>query len=169
MARARLYSTALGLYEVFLNGERVGEDRLAPGWTDYNQRVQYRTHDVTALLTKGANALGVTLATGWYAGNIAWFGPHQYGEQPAALAQLEVTYTDGSTERVVSGTDWLASTGPVTGADLMAGEDYDARLETDGWTRAGFDADGWLEVDRVEGSRPRSSPKWTAPAAWSRS
>ncbi|WP_406151288.1 alpha-L-rhamnosidase [Streptomyces sp. NBC_01012] len=151
VARARLYSTALGLYEVFLNGERVGEDRLAPGWTDYNQRVQYRTHDVTALLTKGANALGITLANGWYAGNIGWFGPHQYGEQPAALAQLEVTYTDGSTERVVSGTDWLASTGPVTGADLMAGEDYDARLETDGWTRPGFDADGWLGAAPVEG------------------
>ncbi|MFC5172059.1 alpha-L-rhamnosidase [Streptomyces mutomycini] len=151
VARARLYSTALGLYEVFLNGERVGEDRLAPGWTDYDKRVQYQTYDVTGLLAPGGNALGITLATGWYAGNIAWFGPHQYGEQPAALVQLEVTFSDGSTERVVSGTDWRTAAGPVTGADLMAGEDYDARLETDGWTRTGFDASGWLAADRVEG------------------
>ncbi|MET7368107.1 alpha-L-rhamnosidase [Streptomyces sp. NPDC005566] len=150
VARARLYSTALGLYEVFLNGKRVGEDRLAPGWTDYDKRVQYQTYDVTGLVSAGGNAIGVTLATGWYAGNIAWFGPHQYGEQPAVLAQLEVTFTDGSTERVVSGTDWLAATGPVTGADLMAGEEYDARLETVGWTRSGFDASRWLAADQVD-------------------
>ncbi|MGW8883756.1 alpha-L-rhamnosidase [Streptomyces sp. NPDC055749] len=150
VARARLYSTALGLYEVFLNGKRVSEDRLAPGWTDYGKRVQYQTYDVTGLLSTGANALGVTLATGWYAGSIGWFGPHQYGEQPAVLAQLEVTFTDGSIERVVSGTDWRAAAGPVTAADLMAGEEYDARLETDGWTRAGFDEAGWLTADAVE-------------------
>ncbi|WP_327121491.1 glycoside hydrolase family 78 protein [Streptomyces sp. NBC_01341] len=151
VARARLYSTALGLYEVSLNGRTVGEDRLAPGWTDYDKRVQYQTHDVTGLLEPGGNALGITLAAGWYAGNIAWFGPHQYGEQPAALAQLEVTFTDGTTERVVTDTDWRAASGPVTAADLMAGEEYDARLETDGWTRAGFDASGWLAAGRVDG------------------
>ncbi|MFJ5112277.1 alpha-L-rhamnosidase [Streptomyces sp. NPDC088551] len=150
IARARLYSTALGLYEAYLNGERIGEDRLAPGWTDYHQRVQYQTYDVTRLLGPGVNALGATVAAGWYAGNIAWFGPHQYGERPALLAQLEVTYTDGTTERVLSGTDWRAATGPVTGADLMAGEEYDARLETDGWTRAGFDATGWTAVEAVD-------------------
>ncbi|MFE1957878.1 alpha-L-rhamnosidase [Streptomyces sp. NPDC059479] len=151
VARARLYSTALGLYEAHLNGERVGEDRLAPGWTDYHKRVQYQTYDVTALLKPGANALGATVAAGWYAGNIAWFGPHQYGERPALLAQLEVTYADGSTERVLSGTDWRAATGPVTQADLMAGEEYDARLETDGWTRAGFDDTRWAPAETVDG------------------
>ncbi|MFC9648488.1 alpha-L-rhamnosidase [Streptomyces sp. NPDC056937] len=150
VARARLYSTALGLYEAYLNGERIGEDRLAPGWTDYHKRVQYQTYEVTRLLRPGANALGATVAAGWYAGNIAWFGPHQYGERPALLAQLEVTYTDGTTERVLSGTDWRAATGPVTAADLMAGEEYDARLETDGWTRAGFDATGWTAAETVD-------------------
>lgn len=133
VARARLYSTALGLYEAYLNGDRVGEDRLAPGWTGYRKRVQYQTYDVTALLRPGGNALGVTLAAGWYAGSIGWFGPHQYGEQPAVLAQLEITYTGGTSERVVSDTGWRAAAGPVTEADLMAGEVYDARLETDGW------------------------------------
>ncbi|MEV8021951.1 alpha-L-rhamnosidase [Streptomyces sp. NPDC086554] len=150
VARARLYSTALGLYDAWLNGERVGDDRLAPGWTDYNTRVQYQTHDVTQQLKSGANALGVAVAAGWYAGNVGMFGPHQYGERPAFLAQLEVTYTDGSTERVVSGTDWRAATGPVTAADLLSGEDYDARLETAGWTRAGFDDSDWVATDAVE-------------------
>ncbi|MFJ2172371.1 alpha-L-rhamnosidase [Streptomyces sp. NPDC087851] len=150
VARARLYATALGLYEAHLNGERVGEDRLAPGWTDYGKRAQYQTYDVTALVGPGANALGVTVAAGWYAGNIAWFGTHNYGERPALLTQLEVTYTDGTTERVVSDTDWRAATGPVTSADLVMGEAYDARLETDGWTRPGFDTAGWLPVDTAD-------------------
>ncbi|MFF1839187.1 alpha-L-rhamnosidase [Streptomyces sp. NPDC058231] len=150
VVRARLYSTALGLYEAHLNGERVGEDRLAPGWTDYRKRVQYQTYDVTKLVRAGANALGVTVATGWYAGNVGMFGPHQYGERPALMAQLEVTYADGSTERVVSGTDWRAATGPVTSADIMSGEEYDARLETDGWTRAGFDDSAWAAVEAVD-------------------
>lgn len=150
VARARLYSTALGLYEAHLNGERVGEDRLAPGWTDYRKRVQYQTYDVTKLVRAGANALGVTVATGWYAGNVGMFGPHQYGERPAFLGQLEVTYTDGSTERVLSGTDWRAATGPVTSADIMSGEEYDARLETEGWTRPGFDDSAWAAVDAFD-------------------
>ncbi|WP_406369917.1 glycoside hydrolase family 78 protein [Streptomyces sp. NBC_01550] len=149
VARARLYSTALGLYEAHLNGERVGEDRLAPGWTDYRKRVQYQTYDVTKLVRSGANALGVTVATGWYAGNVGMFGPHQYGERPAFLAQLEVTYTDGSTERALSGTDWRAAIGPVTSADIMSGEEYDARLETKGWTHPGFDDSAWVAADAV--------------------
>ncbi|WP_327351201.1 alpha-L-rhamnosidase [Streptomyces sp. NBC_01304] len=151
VARARLYATALGLYDAHLNGGRVGEDRLAPGWTDYDKRVQYQTYDVTTQLKSGANALAVTLAAGWYAGNIAWFGPHQYGERPAFLGQLEVTYTDGTSERVLSGTGWRAANGPITSADLMSGEEYDARLETPGWTRAGFDDSRWAAVDAVDG------------------
>ncbi|MFI8872730.1 alpha-L-rhamnosidase [Streptomyces sp. NPDC055243] len=150
VARARLYSTALGLYDAWLNGERVGDDRLAPGWTDYDKRVQYQTYDVTRQLKPGANALGVTVAVGWYAGNVGMFGPYQYGERPAFLGQLEVTYTDGSTDRVLSGTDWRTATGPVTAADLLSGEDYDARLETAGWTRAGFDDSDWIKADAID-------------------
>ncbi|MGO4430486.1 alpha-L-rhamnosidase N-terminal domain-containing protein, partial [Streptomyces sp. MCAF7] len=80
VARARLYSTALGLYEAEINGHRVGRDQLAPGWTDYRKRVQYQTYDVTDLLRRGANAIGVILASGWYSGSVAWFGQEQYGE-----------------------------------------------------------------------------------------
>ncbi|MFF0724025.1 alpha-L-rhamnosidase [Streptomyces sp. NPDC004134] len=150
IVRARLYATALGLYEAHLNGRRVGEDVLAPGWTDYHKRVQYQTYDVTSLLRPGANAIGVDLAAGWYAGNLGWFGPHHYGERPALLAQLEVAYADGSVERILSDTGWRGTGGPVTAADLMAGEDHDARLETRGWTSPGFDDSGWRPAEAAD-------------------
>ncbi|MFJ9567170.1 alpha-L-rhamnosidase [Streptomyces fuscichromogenes] len=150
VARARLYATALGLYEAHLNGSRVGTDQLAPGWTDYRTRVQYQTYDVTDLLRPGANALGAYLAPGWYAGNVGMFGPGQYGSHPAFLAQLEVVYADGTGERVTSGTDWRAAGGPIVAADLLNGETYDARKETPGWTSPGFDDGSWLAV-RGEG------------------
>ena len=91
------------------------------------------------------------------------FGPHQYGERPAFLAQLEVTYTDGSTERVVSGTDWRAAIGPVTSADIMSGEEYDARLETDGWTRPGFDDGAWVAGRRGRQGGRRSRGRGRRP------
>ncbi|WP_221350922.1 alpha-L-rhamnosidase [Streptomyces beigongshangae] len=155
VARARLYATALGLYEAHLNGRRVGRDQLAPGWTDYRERVQYRTHDVTTLVRPGANAIGAYLAPGWYAGNVGMFGPHQYGEHPALLAQLEVDYTDGTSERVVSGPHWRAAPGPIVSADLLNGETYDARRETPGWTAPGFDDRAWPDVVRAaDGAAP---------------
>jgi alpha-L-rhamnosidase len=151
IARARLYSTALGLYEAEVNGHRVGHDQLAPGWTDYRKRVQYQTYDVTDLLRRGANAIGVSVASGWYSGSIASFGQQLYGERPTLLAQLEVTYTDGSTAAVTTGTDWRSATGPILSADLMAGEEYDARLETPGWSSPAFDDSLWQPVDAVSG------------------
>jgi alpha-L-rhamnosidase len=146
VSRARLYATALGLYEAHLNGSRVGTDQLAPGWTDYRTRVQYQTYDVTTLLRPGANAIGAYLAPGWYAGNVGMFGPGQYGQHPALLAQLEVDYADGTSERITSGTDWRAAAGPIVAADLLNGETYDARKETPGWAAPGFDDTGWLGV-----------------------
>ncbi|MET9406506.1 alpha-L-rhamnosidase [Streptomyces sp. NPDC002935] len=154
VARARLYATALGLYEAHLNGRRVGRDQLAPGWTDYRERVQYQTYDVTSLLRPGANAIGACVAPGWYAGNVGMFGPHQYGERPALLAQLEVEYADGTSERVTSGTDWRAAAGPIVAADLLGGETYDARMETPGWTSPGFDDGTWLAVRAAGDAAP---------------
>ncbi|MFJ2303049.1 alpha-L-rhamnosidase [Streptomyces sp. NPDC087787] len=147
VSRARLYATALGLYEAHLNGSRVGRDQLAPGWTDYRTRVHYQTYDVTTLLRPGAaNTIGVYLAPGWYAGDVGMFGPHQYGEHPALLAQLEVEYADGTSERVTSGAGWRAASGAIVAADLHGGETYDARRETPGWTSPGFDDGGWPGV-----------------------
>ena len=143
---ARLYSTALGIYDMQINGQLVSQDRWAPGWTDYNKRTPYQTYDVTSLLDEGANALGARLSTGWYAGKIAIYGPNLYGKLPGLLSQVEVTYADGTTERIVSDTSWRSTAGPVTHADILDGEEYDARLETPGWTRPDFDGSSWAPV-----------------------
>jgi alpha-L-rhamnosidase len=144
--RARLYSTALGVYTTEINGHRVGRDELAPGWTDYNTRVQYQTYDVTSLLRRGGNAIGATIAPGWYAGHVASFGPDQYGQRPWFRAQLQVDYTDGTSGRVVTDPSWRSATGPVETSDLIMGEIYDARAETPGWSRAGYDDKAWKPV-----------------------
>ncbi|MFE7212231.1 alpha-L-rhamnosidase [Streptomyces sp. NPDC001698] len=155
VSRARLYATALGLYEAHLNGSRVGRDQLAPGWTDYRTRLPYQTYDVTALLRPGANAIGVYLAPGWYTGDVGMFGPHQYGEHPALLAQLEVEYADGTSERITSDAGWRAASGAIVAADLHGGETYDARKETPGWTSPGFDDGSWLGVRGAGDVGPR--------------
>ncbi|WP_329258892.1 glycoside hydrolase family 78 protein [Actinoallomurus sp. NBC_01490] len=144
--QARLYATALGVYRAEINGHRVGDDELAPGWTDYSKRVQYQTYDVTGLVRQGGNAIGATLAPGWYAGNVASFGPRQYGDRPYLRAQLEIDYTDGSTDRIVTDGSWKSATGPVVDSDLLMGEDYDARDETPGWSSQRFDDSAWKPV-----------------------
>lgn len=147
--RARLYATARGLYEIFINGARVGDDVLAPGWTDYRKRIQYQTYDVTHLLGEGPNALGAILGDGWYAGFVGFdpkrAGAH-YGTRPRLLAQLNVEYEDGATESVATGGSWRSSTGPILFSDLLAGEAYDAREEMPGWDEPGFDDAGWHGV-----------------------
>ncbi|UOZ03064.1 glycoside hydrolase family 78 protein [Amycolatopsis sp. WQ 127309] len=150
---AQLFSSALGVYEIGIDGRRVGDDLFAPGWTDYRTMIQYQSHDVTGLLSRGRNAIAAQLAPGWYAGDVGWFGPGQYGSAPALWAQLRITYTDGSTKLVTTDKSWRGSTaGPVTAADNYQGESYDAREEQPGWDRPGFAAAGWSPVD-VQPSR----------------
>lgn len=144
--RAWIYASALGLYELRLNGQRVGDQLYAPGWTDYRLRVQYQTYDVTKLLHPGANAIGAQLAPGWYAGNIAWFGPNHYGDTPQFFAQLHIEYADGSHEVIATDEQWQASPGPVVAADNQDGETYDARLEQPGWDEPGFNEAAWRPV-----------------------
>lgn len=146
VARARLYSTALGVYTAEINGRRVGRDELAPGWTDYKARVQYQTYDVTSLLKRGGNAIGATLAPGWFSGHLASFGPGHYGKRPWLRAQLRIDYTDGSSQQVVTDPSWRATPGPYTDSDLLMGENYDARAETPGWSGPGFDGSAWKPV-----------------------
>ena len=147
--RARLYATARGVYEMYVNGVRVGEDVLAPGWTDYRERVQYQAYDLTELLAEGQNALGAILGDGWYAGFIGFDPKHRgahYGSRPHLLAQLEVLYEDGTTQTVVTDGSWKSSTGPILYSDLLVGESYDARREMPGWNEPGFDRSGWYPV-----------------------
>jgi len=132
-AQARLYVTALGLYEAYLNGKRVGADIFTPGWTDYNKRVQYQVYDVTAMLAKDSNVLGAILGDGWYCGHIAQRGREVYGDRPRLLVQLEITHSDGSREVIATDNSWLVASGPILENDFLMGESYDARQELADW------------------------------------
>jgi alpha-L-rhamnosidase len=152
---ARLYVTSHGLYEMYLNGQRVGDELFTPGWTSYKERLQYRAYDVTSLLEEGNNAIGAMLGDGWYRGRI---GRHRdsyvYGDNVALLAQLHVTYDDGRTAIAVrTGDGWKAASGPIRMSDIYLGEKYDARLERPGWAGADFEDGDWSGVREVEHSK----------------
>jgi alpha-L-rhamnosidase len=144
---ARIHASALGVYELSLNGDQVGDHRLAPGWTDYDTRIQHQTFDVTDQLRAGENVLGGLVAPGWYSGHIAWFGTGFYGDQPALLAQLTIEYADGTSD--VLGTDetWRTATGPLVTSDMIMGERYDARDDRHGWDVPGYDDSEWSPVE----------------------
>jgi alpha-L-rhamnosidase len=146
--RATLYATALGIFDVHLNGQRVGEDYFNPGWTDYTKRVYYRAFDVTSQVRSGENAVGAILADGWYSGYVG-FGKKRdhYGTKPRFRALLRLELADGSTAEIATGPDWKASTGPIRAADFLMGEIYDARKALPGWDTIGFDGSGWDPVD----------------------
>ncbi|MGH3392043.1 MAG: family 78 glycoside hydrolase catalytic domain [Actinomadura sp.] len=152
VAQARLYVTAHGLYDIEINGTPVGEDVLAPGWTSYDHRLRYRTYDVTELVCEGGNAIGAMLADGWYRGRIGFGGGRSavYGDRTALIAQLEIAYTDGTTDLVITDGDWRCAPGPVTAAGLYDGEKYDARLLPPGWSDPGFDAASWLPAQVLD-------------------
>lgn len=160
VVRAMLYATALGWFDAYLNGERVNEDYFTSGWTDYRKRVYYRAYDVTARVRAGRNALGAALSDGWYSGYIGWFGLREhYGKKPRFLAQLAIEYADGTRALVVTGPDWTGGTGPVTGADILQGERYDARRERRDWARPGFaEAGSWKPVDTGAELKPALEP-----------
>lgn len=151
--KARLYATARGVYELYLNGRKVGEDVLAPGWTDYDKRIQYQTYDVSGMLVDEQNALGGILGDGWYAGFVGMDpkrrGAH-YGTHPQLLLQLNVEYEDGDRESIVSDESWMSSLGPIEFSDLLMGESYDARKEQEGWAQPGFDGSWWWPVHSEE-------------------
>jgi Bacterial alpha-L-rhamnosidase 6 hairpin glycosidase domain/Alpha-L-rhamnosidase N-terminal domain/Bacterial alpha-L-rhamnosidase concanavalin-like domain/Bacterial alpha-L-rhamnosidase C-terminal domain len=155
IAKARLYATALGLYELRLNGQRVGDHIFAPDWTDYFKRSRYQDYDVTSLVKTGANTLGALVGNGWYCGHIGNGGFQAWGKIPALFGQLEVTYTDGTVERIVTDASWKKHAGPITDSDFMLGEDYNAQKEIADWDQLGLDVSDWIAVDeRTEAARP---------------
>ena len=137
---ARLYFSALGVYEVYLNGEVVGDHVLAPGWTVYDQRLRYQTFDVTTQMQSGQNAIGAILGDGWFRGRLGFEGGRRniWGDKLALLAQLEIQYADGSTQHIISDENWHANTGAILTSSIYDGETYDARLEPSGWANAGI-------------------------------
>lgn len=143
VTRATAYVAARGLFRLSIDGKRVGNDDLAPGWTDFNKRIQYLAYDVTPMLGNGEHALGLVLGDGWYAGNIGNIGRGNYGQQPMGLAQVEIEYADGHRETVATDETWKIATGPILMNDLQTGEMYDARLAMTNWDRPGFDDSHW--------------------------
>lgn len=153
VSSARVYVTSLGLYELYLNGKKVGDELFTPGWTSYNNRIQYQTYDVTSMLGK-ENAIGAIVADGWYRGNIGFKGQKgYYGNQLALLVQLKINYSDGTSETICSNQNWKSSTGPILESDIYNGEFYDARLEMEGWAKTGFSDSGWENVTVLDHSK----------------
>lgn len=145
---ARAYVTAHGLYELYLNGKKVGDDVLTPGWTSYNRRLQYQVYDVTTLLAQGQNAVGALLGRGWYSGSLGWEGKWAiFGQQRGLLCQIYVHYADGSEEIIKSDASWKATQeGEIRMADIYNGETVDGRKIMRGWSEARFDDKNWLPV-----------------------
>ena len=159
--RATAYATSLGIYELHVNGSRVGSALFTPGWSDYRKRVYYNTFDVTELLRRGENAVGAVVAEGWYSGYVGFgllvgYGPNRsgryfYGKTPALLVQLEIEYADGSRELVATDPTWqVTDQGPVREADIIMGEAHDARRELVGWDLPGCKAEDWQPAIRAE-------------------
>ncbi len=148
--KATAYVTALGLYELRLNGKKLGDANFLPGWTDYNKRLYYQTFDITDSLQQGENVIGAVIADGWYSGYIGYAllvrldkVREFYGVNPSFMGQIHVEYEDGSSEIIASDTTWKANEGPTREADIIMGETYDARLENSGWDAPNYNDKDW--------------------------
>ncbi|MBI1851242.1 MAG: family 78 glycoside hydrolase catalytic domain [Planctomycetes bacterium] len=152
---ARAYVTALGSYQLRINGQRVGNDVLTPDWTDYRQRVAYQTYDVTTLIRSGDNVIGAILGDGWYGSSL---GPRlrrfNFGEPPLRLlVELHLQFDDGTEETIASDASWKTAPSPILRSEIYAGETYDARLEMPGWDSPGFDDGTWRAADVLPASQ----------------
>lgn len=147
---AYVAATALGIYNLYLNGRKVGTDELTPGWTSYKKHLCYQTYEVTEMLKEGGNALGAILGAGWYKGTMGFTrARNHYGKQTALLAELLIRYEDGTQERISTDTSWKGTDAPVAFAEIYDGEIYDANKEIRGWCEAGLDDSGWRTTETV--------------------
>ena len=166
VTRAWLYASGLGQDELWINGRKVGSDELTPGWSDYRKTVDYDAYDVTALLRAGRNALGVMLGNGMYR---VLKTPGRYTKfvgsfgQLKCTVQLHVEFADGSAANILSDGSWKTAPGPITFSSTYGGEDFDARLEPQGWDGAGFDDSTWHAVSVVDGPGGALTPEIAPP------
>jgi alpha-L-rhamnosidase len=145
--QATAHITSHGLYEAYLNGRKVGDAFLTPGWTSFNKRLQYQTYDVTNHLKTGKNCVASLLGSGWYRGEIGYIkNVNFYGKDIALLLQLDIEYADGTRQTVVSDDSWKSSTGEILYSEIYHGEWVDARKQQKGWMLAGFDDSKWSGV-----------------------
>ena len=146
ISEATLFITGLGQYEASVNGQKTGNYFLTPGWTNYEKTIFYNVFDVTHLLKKGKNTIGAIVGNGFFNINreryrklvIAW-------GNPMMIAQLRIRFTDGTEQKIISGSDWKTAPSPITFSSIYGGEDYDAQLEQPGWNNSGFDDSSWKQ------------------------
>jgi alpha-L-rhamnosidase len=147
IASATAFITAHGLYEAKINGKRVGTDYFTPGWTSYRNRLQYQVYDVTGMISNGVNAIGVTLGSGWYRGYIGFSNQHNfYGKDIALLMQVDITYSDGSSESIITDQNWKSATGAIRSSEIYHGEAVDAREGKKDWALSSYNDAGWAGV-----------------------
>ena len=180
VARATLHATAQGVFEAYLNGNPVSDDVLSPGWSSYEWRLRYRSYDVTSLL-QPSSVLGVALGNGWFRGRLGWSGGSAYyGNELAALAQLEIEFADGYVQTIVTDNTWKAGPSAIVSNDLYDGQTIDARRHSNAWLALNFSDEAWTGVHPAELDfstlAPYSSPPvrrqeelppikiWTSPA-----
>lgn len=150
ISEATLFISGLGHYEAYINGGKVGNSFLAPGWTDYNKTILYNCFDVTKLLNEGQNVIGTIVGNGFYNINRERYRKLviAYG-MPKMICNLQIEYTDGTIENIISDNSWKTSPSPVTYTSIFGGEDYDARLEQQNWNKPEFDDADWKDAQLV--------------------
>jgi alpha-L-rhamnosidase len=148
IANARVYITSHGYYELQINGKKVGDQVLTPGWTSYSKRLQYQVYDVTNMINNGGNAIGAVLGDGWYRGTLAWGDNWAiYGRRLGILMQLKISYKDGTEAYILSDESWKAfNNGSIRMNDIYNGETYDANKDPQGWSSTGFNDREWQKV-----------------------
>ncbi len=164
LVSAKAYVTSLGLYEFYVNGNQIGEDLFAPGWTSYDKRLLYQRYDLTDLLSEGTNCIASMVGNGWYKGVIGFeLHKNNYGQKNAFFCQLELETVSGKKRIFCSDRSWKWHEGPVLFSELYDGETYDARSEIPGWNEPGFDQSAWKSVEVVEHDYATLSPEEGVP------
>jgi alpha-L-rhamnosidase len=164
VARARLYATAHGIFNLYLNGEKVGDEHLSPGWTSYEHRILTSTFDVTGSIKTGHNVWGVMLGDGWFRGKFGFLNQvDNYGSQTAFLGQLEITYTDGTVDLIATDESWLAGSGAVRMGSIYDGCDMDLTFAQPRWCEPEFDGEGWKPAVACAFDKSVLEPRAAAP------
>jgi alpha-L-rhamnosidase len=163
ISKVRLYITAYGVYEAYLNGKKVGNQAFAPGWTSYSHRLNYQIFDITQQVHDGDNVLAVEVGEGWYAGRLTWEAGKRfiYGEDLAVMAQLEMVYENGVVVVVKSDESWKCAPSAIVSSEIYDGEIYDMREEKEAWGTAAFEDSSWMSVK----SLPFPTAKLVSPDA----
>lgn len=161
---ASLFISSKGLYEAHINGQKVGNDFLTPGWTSYNTRTQYQVYDVTSMIKKGRNAIGAMLGKGWYKGEVGWIKNAEiYGNTIGLIAQLIIKLSDGTTQVINSDDTWKYGFGPIMDSEIYHGEQIDARRHMEGWDKPDFIEANWTPVRVLEAGKNNLIGSYSTP------